>query len=70
MLGTNLGLLNTVTGFIEQLLGAIVPVYQFENPYPVIEDSSGLIPVLIGIEKLSTVIDDNEFVLSANISNS
>jgi len=70
LLGTNLGLLNTVTGFIEQLLGAIVPVYQFENPYPVIEDSSGLIPVLIGVEKLSTVIDDNEFVLSANISNS
>jgi len=26
--------------------------------------------VLIGVEKLSTVIDDNEFVLSANISNS
>jgi hypothetical protein len=45
----------------------MVPFYQFESNYPMIEDSSGLIPVLVPIERVAVAIDDDEFTVSADI---
>jgi hypothetical protein len=32
-----------------------------------IEDSSGLLPVLVPVENVSVVVNDDEFVMSADI---
>ena len=48
-------------------IGSMVPFYQFEDPFPMINDSSGLIPVLVPVENVAVVVNDDEFVLSADI---
>lgn len=61
------GLLDLIAQLILNFLGSMVPFYQFETPYPIIEDTSGLIPVLVPVENLSVTIDTQEFVLGADI---
>jgi hypothetical protein len=48
-------------------VGSMVPFYQFEDPYPMIEDTSGLLPVLVPVENVAVVVNDDEFTLSADI---
>lgn len=61
------GLLDLLAQLVINFVGSMVPFYQFENPYPMIEDSSGLIPVLVPIENVAVVVNDDEFVASADI---
>lgn len=67
LLGTSLGLLDLIAQLIVNFIGSMVPVYQFETPYPFLDDGSGLIPVLVPVENLNITVNDDEFVLAADI---
>lgn len=64
---TSFGLLDIIAQLIINFIGSMVPFYQFESPYPIIEDNSGLIPVLVPVEKLNVTINDKEFIVGADI---
>ena len=61
------GLFDLLAQLIINFLGAMVPIFQFEDPFPMIEDSSGLIPVLVPVGNLAVTVNDDEFVLAADI---
>lgn len=61
------GLFDLLAQLVINFLGLMVPFYQFEDPYPMIADSSGLLPVLVPVENVAVVVNDDEFVLSADI---
>jgi len=67
VLQTSFGLLDVIAQFIINFIGSMVPFYQFESNYPMIEDSTGLIPVLVPVEKLAVAVDDDELTVSADI---
>jgi len=43
------------------------PIYQFEDPYPVLPASGGLIPVKIPIRSLTPTINSKEMVVTADV---
>jgi len=64
---TSFGLLDIIGQLFINFLGQMVPFYQFETPYPMIKDTSGLIPVLVPVENLAININDVEFAVGADI---
>jgi hypothetical protein len=67
---TSFGLMNVLETFVGNVVFAMWPVFKVEDPYPIIDDTntSGLIAVLVPIEKFSVAISaPQEVVISANI---
>jgi hypothetical protein len=67
MFQTSFGLLDLISQLILNFIGSMVPFYKFETPYPMIEDGSGLIPVLVPVENVGVGITTQEFIVSADI---
>lgn len=67
LFGVSFGLFDFVLTAIADYFANKYPIFEFENPYPIMEASGSLIPVLMPIENISTDITDNEFVISADI---
>ena len=66
LLGTSLGLLNViVTAVLDFLLAK--PVFEFEDPFPILESEGGLIPVKIPVADLAVHVTDDEMVVEANV---
>ena len=42
------------------------PIYELEDPYPILESSGGLIPVKIPIRDLAAEVNSKEMIVSAN----
>jgi len=61
------GIFDLVAQLVINFVGSMVPFYQFEDPFPMIEDSSGLLPVLVPVEHVAVVVNGDEFVMSADI---
>jgi hypothetical protein len=65
---TSFGLFNVLESFIANVIFAMWPVFKFEDPFPMIDDTSGLIAVLVPIENVALAISaPQEVVISANI---
>ena len=64
---TSFGLLDLIEQLVLNFFTAMVPFYQFEDPYPMIEDTSGLIPVLVPVENVTVAINNPELVISADL---
>jgi hypothetical protein len=67
LLQTSFGLFDVVSQFVVNFIGGMVPFYQFESNYPMMEDGSGLIPVLVSVDGVKVVVNDDELTVSANI---
>jgi hypothetical protein len=66
LLGTSLGLLNViVTAVLDFLLAK--PVFEFEDPFPILGPEGGLIPVKIPVADLMVHVTDDEMVVEANV---
>jgi hypothetical protein len=61
------GVLNIIAQLILNFFGGMVPFYQFETPYPMLKDNSGLIPVLVPVDNLLVAVNDTEFTVSVDI---
>jgi hypothetical protein len=60
-------LIDLVGQLVINLFASMVPFYQFEDPFPIIDDTSGLLPVLVPVENVAALVNDDEFVMSADI---
>ena len=67
LFGVSFGLFDFVLTQVADYFASKYPIFEFENPYPIMEPSNGLIPVLLDIKNVSTDITDNEFVIFADI---
>lgn len=67
LLGTSLGLLDLIATAVLDYLAADNPIVHFEDPYPVLEPSAGLIPVKIPVTDFAVRITDDEMIVEANV---
>ena len=67
LLGVNLGLLNSLVGFIASAVANDHPI-PFEDPLPIMDATpGGLIPVKIPIRNLTVSVTDDEMILGADV---
>jgi hypothetical protein len=66
-LGIQLGLFDFIVNALADFLAKNKSLFTLSDPLPVIEDSSGLIPVLLPIQYLSVQVTDDELVLGVDI---
>lgn len=67
LLGNALDLLGFIETAIADYFAAQYPIYEFEDPYPILPGGGGLIPVKIPIRNLTATINTNEMVVEANV---
>lgn len=67
LLGTSLGLLDTIATVVLDYLAAGNPLFEFEDPYPVLPGTGGLIPVKVPIADFTVSVNDDEMVVEANV---
>ena len=67
LLGVSLGLLNTIVTFVGDYFAKKYPLCDFEDPYPTLPASGGLIPVKIPIKDLAVQVNTDEMTLEANV---
>jgi len=67
LFGVSFGLFDFVLTEVAKYFANKYPFFEFENPYPIMEATSDLIPVLMPVANIQTDITDTEFVISADI---
>jgi len=67
LLGVSLGLFNVIITVVSDHFAKKYPIYEFEDPYPILPASGGLIPVKIPIKNLTVQVNDVEMVLQADV---
>lgn len=67
LLGVSLGLFNAILTFVADYFAKQYPLFEFEDPFPILPYSSGLIPVKIPIKDVVVQVDDKEMTLEANV---
>ncbi len=67
ILGVSLGLFNAILTSVADYFAKEYPLFEFEDPFPILPYSGGLIPVKIPIKDLVVQVDDNEMTIEANV---
>jgi len=67
LLGNQFDLLGLIETAVADYFANRNPIYQFEDPYPILAGTGGLIPVKIPIRDLAIGVDASEMTLAANI---
>ena len=67
LLGVTFGLFNTIKTVVADYFAKQNPIYELEDPYPILPASMGLIPVKIPIKDLKVKVNANEMILEANV---
>ena len=67
LLGSTFGLLTAIETAITDYFASQNPIYEFEDPFPVLPGTGGLIPVKIPIRDLTATVNSEEMVVLANV---
>jgi hypothetical protein len=67
LLGTLFDLLGAIETAVADYFASQYPIYEFEDPYPVLPAEPGLIPVKIPIRNLKATVDSHEMVVLADV---
>jgi hypothetical protein len=67
LLNVSFGLLDLIITAVADYFAATNPLFEFEDPYPILEASGGLIPVKIPITDFTVIVNDDEMVVEANV---
>jgi hypothetical protein len=67
LLGNLFGLVGLIETAVADYLANQFPIYQFEDPYPILPATGGLIPVKIPIRNLGSVVNSKEMVVTADV---
>jgi hypothetical protein len=67
LLGVSFGLLNLIATAVADYFANENPIYEFEDPFPILPAVAGLIPVKIPIIDFTVQVDDDEMVVEANV---
>lgn len=66
-LNFNFDLLGLIAQFVVDVFGTFNALYSIADPYPVLEEANGLIPVRIPVGRPDIVINDDELILTTDI---
>ena len=67
LIGNQLNLLGIIETAVADYFASQNPIYEFEDPYPVLPGSGGLIPVKIPIRNLTASVSSKEMVVLADV---
>jgi hypothetical protein len=67
LLGNTFDLLGMIETEVADYFASQYPIYEFEDPYPVLAAEPGLIPVKIPIRNLTATVDSHEMVVLADV---
>lgn len=67
LLDNSFNLLALIETAVADYLANKYPIYEFEDPYPVLPSSGGLIPVKIPIRDLTSTVNSKEMIVVANV---
>lgn len=67
LLGNQFDLLGAIETAVADYFAAQNPLYEFEDPYPILPASGGLIPVKIPIRNLTSIVNSKEMIVEANV---
>lgn len=67
LLNVSLGLMDSILTFVADYFAARTPICAFEDPYPILPATGGLIPVKLPIRDLAVSVTDVEMVLQADV---
>jgi len=67
LLGETFDILGFVETAIADYLANQYPIYQFEDPYPILPASGGLIPVKIPLRNLAANVNTDEMIVTADV---
>lgn len=67
LLGTTFDLLGLIETAVADYFASQYPIYEFEDPYPVLPAGPGLIPVKIPIRNLAASVNSHEMVVVADV---
>lgn len=67
LLGNMFDLLGFIETAVADYFANQYPIYQFEDPYPILESSGGLIPVKIPLRDLKATVNSEEMVIQADV---
>jgi len=67
LLGSTFDLLGAIETAVADYFASQTPIYEFEDPYPVLAASGGLIPVKIPIRDLAATVNSHEMVVTADL---
>jgi hypothetical protein len=67
LLGSTFDLLGAIETAVADYFASRNPIYEFEDPYPILPASGGLIPVKIPIRNLTASVNSKEMVVLADV---
>jgi hypothetical protein len=67
LLNVSFGLLDLIITAVADYFASRNPLFEFEDPYPILEASGGLIPVKIPVTDFTVMVNDDEMVVEANV---
>lgn len=67
LIGFSLGLLRAIANVVADHFAKNYPLCKIEDPYPILEESAGMIPVKVPIKNLAIDTNTNEMILTANV---
>jgi hypothetical protein len=67
LLGNTFDLLGLIETAVADYFAAQYPIYEFEDPYPILAASGGLIPVKIPIRNLASHVNSREMIVTADV---
>jgi hypothetical protein len=67
LLMNTFGLLGLIETAIADYFAAQTPIYEFEDPYPILEATASLIPVKIPIRNLESHVNSKEMIVTADV---
>lgn len=67
LLGVSLGLFNTLVTIVADFFAKKFPIYELEDPYPILAAESGKIPVLLPVENLAVTVSDKEMAVTGDV---
>lgn len=67
LLGNQFDLLGAIETAVADYFASQYPIYEFEDPYPILPAEPGLIPVKIPIRNLTATVDSHEMVVVADV---
>jgi len=67
LLGTTFNLLGLIETAVADYFASQHPIYEFEDPYPLLPSSGGLIPVKIPIRNLTATVNSDEMIILADV---
>lgn len=68
LLGTSLGLFNTIVTLVLDYFANKTSLFEFENPYPILPYQGSLIPVKIPFQVVNADVTPDELIVSADVN--